>query len=137
MRLCSPGLGYCISGKFASDFGDLVGEGTMRLKRPAWTLANLALLFALMAVLSRSLYGQATATVSQGITGSVIDQTGAAVPQADVVVRNNATGVEVKVLTTAAGYFSFPGLVIGTYTVTVSKAGFKTAVRENIIVVSG
>jgi Carboxypeptidase regulatory-like domain len=110
----------------------------MMLRRAGWAaLASLMLLSPSMLVTSASLFGQATATVSQGITGSVADQTGAAVPDATVIVKNNSTGVETKGATTAAGYFSFPGLVVGTYTVTVSKIGFKTAVRENVLVVSG
>src|SRR5690349_9815563 len=83
------------------------------------------------------LRAQATATANQGITGSVTDATGAAVPAARVVARNASTGVEFSTDTGAGGYFSFPGLVVATYSVTVSKTGFQTSVRENVTILAG
>ena len=82
------------------------------------------------------LYGQGRG-LPQGITGVVTDPSGAVVPDAKVVAQNVATGVETSGTSTSAGFFSFPGLLNGTYRVTVSAAGFKTVVRENITVLSG
>jgi hypothetical protein len=90
-----------------------------------------------MLSLGKGLHGQATASANQGITGSVTDPTGAAVPGAQVVARNTATGVEFTATTGASGYFSFPALVIGPYRVTVSKAGFETAVRQDVTILAG
>ena len=91
---------------------------------------------AVMLALGVSLYGQATAVV-QGITGSVEDPSGAALPGAAVVAKNVSTGVEQRTVTTEAGYFAFLGLVFGTYKVTASAPGFSTVVQDNITVVSG
>jgi hypothetical protein len=80
---------------------------------------------------------QVTATADQGITGSVTDSSGAVVPDAEVTALNTATNVSFTTRTTSAGYFSFPGLLIGTYRITVTKTGFETAVREGVVIQAG
>ena len=55
------------------------------------------------------------------------DSTGAVVPGADVVVKNNATASTATAVTGADGGFTIPALDPGSYTVTVSLQGFKTA----------
>ncbi|MEZ5399727.1 MAG: carboxypeptidase regulatory-like domain-containing protein [Bryobacteraceae bacterium] len=64
--------------------------------------------------------------------GTISDPTGAVIAAASVKARNTATGVEAVADTTSAGVFRMPYLQPGTYTLSVSAAGFKTAVRENI-----
>jgi trimeric autotransporter adhesin len=61
---------------------------------------------------------------SATITGSVTDATGAVIPGADVVVTNQETGIGNNTRTTGAGQFTVPYLPAGTYTVSVSAAGF-------------
>ncbi len=75
--------------------------------------------------------------VTSSIAGTVVDTTGAVVPGADVKVRNNATGVEFAAVTADNGTFSIPALQPGTYTVTISLMGFKTAVVNNVVVNAG
>lgn len=65
--------------------------------------------------------------------GSVIDSSGAAVAGANVKIFNMATGVELNAASTEAGVFRAPSLSPGTYRITVSAPGFKTAVRQNIV----
>jgi carboxypeptidase family protein len=60
------------------------------------------------------------------ILGTVIDQQGAAVPDAQVTAKNVATGLERTTVTDADGNFSIPELPIGTYEVTVTKSNFST-----------
>jgi hypothetical protein len=91
----------------------------------------LAMLFAVSAI------GQATATAGQGIGGSVTDQSGAAVPNAEIKVVNTATNVVFSSRSSSSGYFGFPGLLIGTYRISVSKPGFETTVREGIVIQAG
>ena len=67
-----------------------------------------------------------------GITGTITDQTGAVVPDAKVTVTNNATNVVHTALTTSQGAYFITDVNPGTYTVKVEKAGFETAVVQNV-----
>jgi hypothetical protein len=71
------------------------------------------------------------------ITGLVTDSSGASVPGATVVVTNQDTSVKTTVESDAAGNYSTPPLILGTYSVSVEKEGFKTFVRSGIILTSG
>ena len=74
-------------------------------------------------------------TGGQGaISGSVTDATGALIPNASVVARNNGTGVETKRTTSSGGLYNISPLIPGTYTVTVTANGFSTFKQENLVV---
>src|SRR6266446_8109363 len=64
-------------------------------------------------------------TGTSGITGSVRDTAGAAVPGASVTATNDATGVTYTQVTTDSGLYAFSSLPVGLYTITVEKQGFK------------
>jgi hypothetical protein len=70
-------------------------------------------------------YGQVTSTST--LSGTVVDPLGALVPGAVVVVKNTETGVSYQTATASNGAFSVPSLGTGTYSVTVTAAGFKAA----------
>ena len=53
------------------------------------------------------------------------------------VVRNASTGVSFATVTSGQGVFSVPALNTGTYSVTVSLQGFKTALLNSVVVNSG
>src|SRR5262245_64248332 len=80
-------------------------------------------------------YGQGG--VTQTLSGVVVDTGGGVVPGANVVVKHSATGVEDSSVTNAEGAFSFPGLQIGTYTVTITLDGFKTFIANNVVLTAG
>jgi hypothetical protein len=67
------------------------------------------------------------------ITGIVTDPTGSSVAGATVKVRNEGTGVETALTTNDAGAYATPPLILGTYSVTVDHAGFKTSVNSGIM----
>ncbi len=69
-----------------------------------------------------------------GISGLISDPSGAIVPGAKVTAQNNATGVKISTVSTAAGLYSFISLSPGIYEVTTSEKGFETAVRTNVVV---
>jgi hypothetical protein len=71
------------------------------------------------------------------VTGVVSDPTGNSIPNAAVKIRDVDTGVETALTTNEAGVYSSPSLVLGTYSITVEVAGFKTAVRTGIRLVGG
>jgi hypothetical protein len=66
------------------------------------------------------------------IRGVVSDSSGATVPEATVPVKNVNTGLSRTVSTSEDGTYSVPELPIGTYTVTVEKAGFKQGVVTSL-----
>src|SRR5687768_16772827 len=65
----------------------------------------------------------------------VTDSTGAVIPNATVVITNDATGQSRSVQTNDEGYLSVSPLTPGNYTVTVEQASFKKYV-ENAVVLS-
>jgi Carboxypeptidase regulatory-like domain len=86
---------------------------------PAFLLASLVPGFAQI---------NANATVS----GHVTDPSGAAIPNASVVISDETTGVSSTVVTNSAGYYVATFLKPGTYTVKVSATGFEGGVRQNL-----
>jgi hypothetical protein len=75
----------------------------------------------------------ATAFAQGGsLTGVVVDANGGMIPGVSVVVKSNATNRTFESVTNAEGLFSVPALDAGTYTVTVSLTGFKTAVLNDV-----
>ncbi len=67
------------------------------------------------------------------LTGVVKDPNGAVVPNAQVAVRNEATGESRTATTDKEGRFKFEGLAPGRYAAGVSREGFKTADRSVVI----
>lgn len=68
------------------------------------------------------------------IKGTVLDPSGAVVPNATVIASNVATGVENRREATAAGLFVIAPVPAGTYRVSASATGFRTVVQEQIVV---
>jgi outer membrane receptor protein involved in Fe transport len=66
------------------------------------------------------------------IKGSVMDPSGAVVPGATVSIKNVQTGVVTPTTTNQSGLYDVPFLAPGDYTITFSKEGFRSEVREGI-----
>jgi hypothetical protein len=71
------------------------------------------------------------------ITGLVRDPSGAVVPGVDIVLTEKATGVLTRTVSTEAGAYRAPYITPGTYHISASLSGFKTAVADNIQVLVG
>jgi len=70
----------------------------------------------------------ATAQTNRGaISGSVLDTAGAVVPNVKVTVRNTATGLTTETEATGEGTYRFQEVPAGSYTLTATAQGFKTA----------
>ena len=69
---------------------------------------------------------------TSGIEGTVADQSGAAIPNARVVVVNEATQVSRETSTNANGYFRVPDLGPGMYRVQVLLPGFQNWTQAGI-----
>jgi hypothetical protein len=70
--------------------------------------------------------------VGASLTGHVIDPSAAAVYGATLALRSTTTEAVYTVGTDSAGIYQFPFVLIGTYTLTVEKPGFKKYVQEGI-----
>ena len=73
-------------------------------------------------------YGQGTAT----IVGVISDSAGALVPNAQVTLINEGTGLRRAAATDGGGRYDFPQLTVGNYRIEVSAAGFKKETRSDI-----
>jgi Carboxypeptidase regulatory-like domain/TonB dependent receptor-like, beta-barrel len=74
----------------------------------------------------------AWAQFTSAIEGTVFDPTGLVTPGATVTLANQDTGVSQTATTSGAGYYRFPALPTGRYTVKVELQGFRTSTQENI-----
>jgi hypothetical protein len=66
------------------------------------------------------------------IAGKVMDTTGAVVPNAELTLKNHATGVEVRRKSTDSGEYAFRNLVPGSYELRASSPGFKPYVQKSV-----
>lgn len=82
------------------------------------------------------LSGVCLAQFNSSIEGTVTDTSGAAVPEVNIRVVNEATGVVSATRTSGAGYYTVPALPAGRYRVEASKAGFSTAVQRGVVLES-
>src|SRR5437868_966379 len=86
-----------------------------------------SLIFTLL--IASSVFAQSQSTTGT-IQGTVVDTNGAAVPGANVEIKNLDTNFSRSLTTDEDGRFVAPLLQPGFYTVTVSKQGFTTAIAE-------
>jgi len=61
-----------------------------------------------------------------GITGTVMDASGAVVPAATVTIVGDQTKLTRTLQTSEAGHYDFVNLPIGNYTITFTRTGFET-----------
>jgi hypothetical protein len=64
------------------------------------------------------------------LNGTVTDASGAVIANAQVSVKNTATGITKDVTTDSAGFYTAPNLPAGPYEVKVTAAGFNTLVTN-------
>src|SRR5262250_1381003 len=93
-----------------------------------WRLPAALLFFSLAAAPAAHAQGSFFTSLS----GTVVDTSGGVIPGADVKVKNNGTGAEFNTVSGSDGGFTVPSLPGGTYSVTVSLMGFKTAVINSV-----
>jgi hypothetical protein len=94
----------------------------------------IALLFTAFAISIGFAYAQST--TQGGIAGTVEDATGAAVPNAQIVIHNDGTNAIETVTSDSSGYFKASLLEPGSYTVTIKAASFGTEVDKVVVQVS-
>lgn len=78
-------------------------------------------------------FGQAGIDIGK-VTGTVTDQRGAVVQQAQCTLTNEATGVSQKAISTSSGAYVFSFVPVGRHRLSVSAPGFKESVINGIVV---
>lgn len=73
--------------------------------------------------------------VSASITGTIVDQSGAAVTGATVSAKDTERGTTFTAVTNDSGIYNLLRVPVGTYTLRVEAKGFSTAVREAFVLV--
>ena len=71
------------------------------------------------------------------LSGTVTDQSGAVIPQASVSVKNLDTGITRTSATSAAGFYSVPNLLPGTYEIRTSAQGFSAEIKTGVTLTVG
>jgi hypothetical protein len=91
-----------------------------RISRQVWT----GIWAVILACSISAVWGQVR---SGTIVGTVTDSSGAAVPDATVIIRDTGRNIPYETRTNETGAYTMPYLPFGQYTVEVKKAGFQTA----------
>ncbi len=76
-------------------------------------------------------FGQA---LDGNIVGTVVDASGAGVPNAAIELQNMDTGVNASSKTNANGEYRFNNILVGRYKVTATASGFTTGSLNNVVV---
>lgn len=97
------------------------------------TKPALVTLFAVLVATASSL----AQVVGGSISGIITDATGATVTGATVVIHNQETGSERRLITGSDGVYSAPSVSVGRYTVTAAKDSFAEQHRAGVIVTVG
>ena len=106
---------------------DLHERGVHTMKR---------LVLAILLVLSLAVAADAQ-TYRGAINGTVMDPSGAVVPNAQVKIKEKSTGIERSTTSTSDGQFAFQDLPVGTYSVIVAATGFPVTTIDNVLVSQG
>jgi hypothetical protein len=75
--------------------------------------------------------------VGATLSGVVADSSSAAVPNAKIAIKNDATGDVREATSNEDGLYSAPNLLPGTYDINVSAQGFSSVVQRNVTLTVG
>src|SRR4051812_3882875 len=90
---------------------------------------SLVCLILLLMTLPALLVAQVTGT----ITGTVLDSSGAAVPEAKVTATSIGTNLARTVQTDTGGQYVLPMLVVGTYDIRIEREGFSPYLQKSVL----
>src|SRR5437879_6451809 len=93
--------------------------------------------FCIACVLSLASQVSAQSTTDGAVGGTVVDSSGAAVPNAKITAKNNGTNAIASATTDDTGYFRIGKLAPAEYTVTVEATGMAPFTAEHVTVLIG
>jgi hypothetical protein len=106
----------------------------MHIGHPPFKLSRWIVLACVLVLLAQSAFGQ----TSRGtVTGLVTDPQNAVVPNANIEITNQGTGVTRTVTTNEAGVYRFDAVDLGQYDIKVVMSGFQTYTQHGLIVEGG
>lgn len=88
----------------------------------------------LFLVLFITTFGLWSQTPTGEVAGNVLDSSGAAIPAAQVTILNRNTGLERATRSNESGFYTFPALPVGPYTITAKHDGFRRTDMQNVTV---
>ncbi len=87
----------------------------------------------MLALLCLFMARTAIAQIDQGtITGTILDESGAAIPNAEVTLTNVDTALTLKARADAGGVYIFTPVKIGNYKISATANGFQTTTQEHV-----
>lgn len=86
--------------------------------------------------LPAAVFGQANA-VDAAVQGYVFESSNRGIPNAQAVLTNIATGISMQTAADGSGYYRFPLVPVGTYSLTVSATGFEKITQKNVVLSVG
>jgi Carboxypeptidase regulatory-like domain/TonB dependent receptor len=110
-----------------TDGGKMADKGKRLFSQTLFAATGVLFVWLVLGV-SSTLRAQSTAVLK----GTVSDPSGAVVPKAKVLARNEGTGVQTETQTDDAGEYVVAGLPVGDYRVEVSAPGFQTTVVSGL-----
>jgi Carboxypeptidase regulatory-like domain/TonB dependent receptor len=88
----------------------------------------LALIYLTLVVSGLSAYGQ----FASGVTGTIVDTTGASVPGATITLTDTQLGVSRTAVSNQSGYFRIDSIAASTYNIEIKSNSFKTWVQNGL-----
>jgi hypothetical protein len=101
------------------------------------SILTFILLFVSVSLLSSPGANAQSASATGRLEGTVTDPSGAAVPDAEIIVRNQNTGVSTALRSAENGDFTVLYLEPGSYEVSIKKPGFGTLIVRDITISVG
>ncbi|HEV2424704.1 MAG TPA: carboxypeptidase regulatory-like domain-containing protein, partial [Terriglobia bacterium] len=93
---------------------------------------RLAMIAACALLLGALVPNRAWAQFTSGVEGTILDPSGASIPNATVTLKEASTGVSHTAISSSAGVYRITALPASTFTLSVEARGFETAVLDNI-----
>ena len=93
--------------------------------------------FVLLALLLLPVSGEAQTVAVAQLSGTVLDESGGALPGVEVTVTHTDTGMTRFVITNESGGYVFTNLPVGPYKLTAKLSGFSTFEQTGIVLAVG
>ncbi len=104
------------------------------MKNTIWTIQVVLLACALILGSFETIHAQSTTGT---LTGTVADASGAVVPGANVVLKNEGSGDIRRTVSNGEGFFTFSAVPPATYTITVDAKGFQNWQQAGVVMNAG